>query len=113
MLSRRDLGTLAMGALSVPALAAKKIDSVVSGVQFGLQSYIFTGIGLPQDGLVDVVIASMVECGLGECDLYAPLVEPGRLWDRIRATGADAAERAQARSELTAWRSSVSLDHYR
>ncbi|MEP6716751.1 MAG: hypothetical protein ABJC09_14365 [Terriglobia bacterium] len=99
--------------MALPAAAARKIDSVVSGVQFGLQSYIFTGIGLPQDSLVDVVIASMVECGLGECDLYAPLVEPGPLWDRVRAAGANAAERAQARAELTAWRASVSLDHYR
>src|SRR5664279_3632894 len=120
MLSRRDLGTLAMGALSVPALAAKKIDSVVHGVQFGLQSYIFTGIGLPQDGLVDVVIASMVESRLGECDLYAPLVEPARFWDRIRAGGPAgpgatvppevASARAQAREELAKWRMSVSLD---
>ena len=113
MISRRDLGKLALGAMALPAAAARKIDSVVSGVQFGLQSYVFTGIGLPQDGLVDVVIASMVECGLGECDLYAPLVEPGLLWDKVRAPGATAAERAQARAELSAWRASVSLDHYR
>ncbi len=58
----------------MPAVAANKIDSVVHGIQFGLQSYIFTGIGLPQDSLVDVVIASMAETGLGECDLYAPVV---------------------------------------
>jgi sugar phosphate isomerase/epimerase len=123
MLSRRDLGTLAMGALSVPALSAKKIDSVVHGVQFGLQSYIFTGIGLPQDGLVDVVIASMVESRLGECDLYAPLVEPAQFWDRIRAGGPAVAgaavpaevtaARAQAREELAKWRMSVSLDYFR
>jgi sugar phosphate isomerase/epimerase len=57
-------------------MAARKIDSVVRGIQFGLQSYIFTRIGLPQENLVDVVIASMVECGLGECDFFAPLVDP-------------------------------------
>jgi len=61
----------------MPAMAAKKIDSVVRGIQFGLQSYIFTRIGLPQESLVDIVIASMVECGLGECDFFAPLVAPG------------------------------------
>jgi sugar phosphate isomerase/epimerase len=94
------------------AIAAKKIDSVVHGIQFGLQSYIFTGIGLPQEGLVDTVIASMIESGLGECDLYAPLVEPARFWDRIRGGGPDAA-RAQAREELGQWRNSVSLDYFR
>jgi sugar phosphate isomerase/epimerase len=61
----------------MPAMAARKIDSVVHGIQFGLQSYVFTRIGLPQESLVDAVIASMVECGLGECDFYAPLVASG------------------------------------
>ena len=67
------------------AIAAKKIDSVVHGIQFGLQSYIFTRIGLPQEGLVDTVIASMVETGLGECDFYAPLVEGAASLDSYRA----------------------------
>ena len=94
----------------MPSVAAKKISSVVDGIQFGLQSYIFTGIGLPQDGLVDVAIASMAESRLGECDLFAPLVEPARFWDPIRTRGPEAAE---ARAELTKWRMSVSLDYYR
>ena len=68
----------------MPAMAARKIGSVVHGIQFGLQSYIFTRIGLPQESLVDTVIASMVECGLGECDFYAPLVAPGLTPDRYR-----------------------------
>jgi hypothetical protein len=85
MLSRRDLGKLSLGALSIPAMAAKKIDSVVHGIQFGLQSYIFTRIGLPQVGLVDIVIASMVESGLGECDFYAALVDPATSLEQYRA----------------------------
>jgi sugar phosphate isomerase/epimerase len=123
MFSRRGLGKLALVSLPVSVTAAKKIDSVVRGVQFGLQSYIFSGIGLPQDGILDVVIGSMVECRLGECDLYAPLVEPAQFWDRIRAGGPAgpgatvppevAAARAQAREELAQWRMSVSLDYFR
>jgi sugar phosphate isomerase/epimerase len=80
--------------------AAKKIDSVVQGVQFGLQSYVFSMLGLPQDGILDVVVKSMVESGLGECDLYAPLVEP-------------AAVHTQGREEVAKWRMSVSLDYFR
>jgi sugar phosphate isomerase/epimerase len=105
------------------ATARKKINSVVHGMQFGLQSYVFSGIGLPQDGILDVVIRSMVESGLGECDLYAPLVEPAQYWDRIRAGGPAgpgatvppqvAAARVQARKELAKWRMSVSLDYFR
>jgi len=65
----------------------------------------------------------MIESGLGECDLYAPLVEPAQLWDRIRAGGPAVpgaavppevtAARAQAREELAKWRMSVSLDYFR
>jgi sugar phosphate isomerase/epimerase len=79
MFSRRDLGKAALGALALPAMAARKIDSVVHGIQFGLQSYVFTGIGLPQESLVDTVIESMVESGLGECDFYTRLLEGGAL----------------------------------
>jgi sugar phosphate isomerase/epimerase len=110
MISRRDLGKLTLTGLAVPAVAASRIDSVVQGIQFGLQSYIFTGIGLAPDGLVDQVIASMVESHLGECDLFAPVVEPAQFWDRIRARGPDA---AAAREKLGRWRMSVSLDYYR
>jgi hypothetical protein len=123
MFSRRDVGKLALGALPVSVTAATKIDSVVRGVQFGLQSYVFSGIGLPQDSILDVVIGSMVESRLGECDLYAPVVEPAQFWDRIRAGGPAgpgvtvspevAAARAQAREELATWRMSVSLDYFR
>ena len=43
MFSRRDIGKLALGVLPMAATAAKKIDSVVRGIQFGLQSYVFSG----------------------------------------------------------------------
>lgn len=82
MFSRRDFGRMAL--LPVSTMLAKRIDSVFHGVQFGLQSYIFSGIGLPHDRILDLVIKSMVECGLGECDLFAPLVEPAQMWERIR-----------------------------
>jgi sugar phosphate isomerase/epimerase len=84
MISRRDLGKLALASLSLPAMAARKIDSVVAGIQFGLQSYIFTRANLPVDGLLDVVIASMKESGLGECDLYAPVLGQGASIDEFR-----------------------------
>jgi len=123
MFSRRDLGKVALAALPVAATAKGKIDSVVHGIQFGLQSYIFSGIGLAQEGILDVVVKSMVESGLGECDLYAPLVEPAELWDKIRAGGAGrsgatvspeiAAAAVRAREDLAKWRTSVSLDYFR
>src|SRR6202451_1168970 len=83
MFSRRDFGRMAF--LTVSTMLAKRIDSAFHGVQFGLQSYIFSGLGLPHDGILDLVIQSLVECALGECALFAPLVEPAHLWERIRA----------------------------
>jgi xylitol oxidase len=78
------------------------------GVQFGLQSYIFSGIGLPHDGILDVVINSMVECGLGECDLFAPLVEPAQLWERMRA-GAPARPGEQVTPQAAAARAQAEI----
>ena len=70
-----------------------------------------------------MVINSMVESRLGECDLNAPVVEPAQFWDRIRAGGPAgpgvvvppevAAARAQARADLAKWRMTVSLDYFR
>ncbi len=121
MLSRRDLGKAALGSLPLAVSAAKKMNSIFQGLQFGLQSYVFSWIGLPHETQLDVVIRSMVESGLGECDLFAPLVEPADLWERIHAGPGSgqavppeiAADRARAREELAQWRRSVSPDHFR
>ena len=72
------------------------IDSKVRGVQFGLQTYVFTLAGQPRTGVLDTVVQSMVECGLGECEAFAPVLEPADL----------------TRDELAKWRASVPLDYY-
>ena len=113
MISRRHLGKLAVGSLAMHALPATKIDSNIDGIQFGLQTYVFTTAGLPQNGLLDVAAKSMVDAHLGECDLFAPLVEPAEFWDKIRDFTAAADARAAARQALDRWRASVSLDFYR
>jgi len=95
------------------ASPAAKIDSNIDGIRFGLQTYVFTVAALPQNGLLDLAVKSMVEARLGECDLYAPLVEPATFWDAIRDSTAAAGARASARQALDRWRASVSLDFYR
>ncbi len=84
MLSRRDLGKFALAWLSAPANPAGRIDSVVKGIQFGLQSYIFTRTNLPAERWLDAAIASMVESRLGECDFFSELVGPVPV-DQFRA----------------------------
>ena len=84
--SRRDLARIALGTIPLTAMAAQ-IDSRVQGVHIGLQTYVFTAnVSLPQDRLTDIVIQSMVDAGIGECDLYAPIVAPAGLRSRMLST---------------------------
>src|SRR5664279_963423 len=83
MYSRRHFARTVLGAAPL-AKALANIDSKVHGVQFGLQTYVFTLSGL-RTGILDTVVQSMVESGLGECEIYGPLIEPGDLSDRTRA----------------------------
>jgi sugar phosphate isomerase/epimerase len=110
MYTRRDFARTALGAAPLAAALAA-IDSKVRGVQFGLQTYVFSLSG-PRTGILDTVVQSMVDCGLGECEAYGPLLEPGDLTDRMRSQQASAEERAQARDELAKWRASVPLDYF-
>jgi sugar phosphate isomerase/epimerase len=121
MYSRRQFGRLALVALPAVGVAAQKIDSTVRGIQFGLQSYVFSGLGIAPDAVLDVVIGSMVESSLGNCDLYAPLIQPADILGRIRSGPASpanvssevAAVRGKAREELAQWYLNASLDYFR
>lgn len=74
--SRRDFGKLASAGIPLTLLAqtnpgqAKKIDSVIKGVQIGAQTYSFRE--LPLDGM----IKAMAAVGLGDCEVYSPHIEP-------------------------------------
>ena len=109
MYTRRQFGRAALAAVPLSLMGAK-IESRIRGVQFGLQSYSFNG--LPLEGILDVVIASMVDTGLGECEIWSPLIEPPELVRHLRAAP-DAGQRAQAQAEIGKWSLSVSLEHFR
>jgi sugar phosphate isomerase/epimerase len=92
MYSRRTFTQLAVaGMVSAPLFAQKKINSTISGVLLGAQSYSF------REKPLDAAIQAMKEVGLGECELFAPHVEPPRL----------------SAEDLRKWRLSVSLDVFR
>ncbi len=107
MYSRRDFGKLALVGLPL-SMALAKIDSTISGVQIGVQSYSF------RDRSLDAAIKAMVEDGLGECELFAAHMEPAQL--QVGAGGrppdqaARAAARAAAREDLRKWRLTVPMD---
>ncbi len=109
MYSRRDFGKLALAGLPL-SMALAKIDSRISGVQIGVQSYSF------RDRSLDAAIQAMVAAGIGECELYSAHMEPQQPRPQ-RAEGAPApdqaaraAARAAAREELRKWRLTVPTD---
>ncbi len=110
MLSRRRFGQIALAAMPLHNAFAK-IDSVLHGIQFGLQSYSFNGT--PLAGVLDVVVQCMVEAQLGEVDIWSPLIEPVELSEKARAASVPAEERAQARAAIAKWRATVPLDYFR
>ncbi|HMJ86355.1 MAG TPA: hypothetical protein VK504_24425, partial [Vicinamibacterales bacterium] len=97
MLTRREFGMLAATGLGL------KWDAVVAaqtpaGVRLGAQTYSFRDIPRVADGDgVGPVIAAMTACGLKECELWAPQVEPAGL----------------SREAIRAWRLETPLDHFR
>lgn len=103
MYSRRQFGRAALATLPLPLLAAQ-IDSKVHGVQLGVHTFSFST--LPHEGILDAIVAGMVDAGIGECILRAQDIEPGDLWDRVRTAP------AEAREKLGKWRMSVSLDYF-
>lgn len=81
MYTRRDLGKLALATL--PAMSAlSKISSKIHGVQMGVCGFSYNT--LPRQGLLDVIVGSMVDSGIGDVLLFAPSTEPVELADKAR-----------------------------
>jgi sugar phosphate isomerase/epimerase len=98
MITRRQFSKLALASLAVPrTLAAAGIDSRIAGVRVGVQTYSFRVLPRSERGdQVDAMIDAMKTCGIGECEVWSPMVEP-------RAS----------RDELRKWRLETPLDHFR
>ena len=117
MFSRRQFEKIALAALPLPvakAAPAAKIDSRIRGVQLGVHTFSFAS--LPHDGILDAIVACMVDARIGECILLAQQMEPGELWAQIRPAPGVAVRpdaQSEARRKLGDWRLSVSLDYFR
>ena len=110
MITRREFGKLTLASLAFPRLAAAALDSRVAGVRVGAQTYSFRELPRPAGGdAVDAIVKAMTDCGLGECEVWAPQIEPQQPSGR----GRPAAEVQQARDEQRRWRLETSLDHFR
>jgi len=98
MLTRREFGILAaatgLGLKGNTAFA----QPATAGVRLGVQTYSFRDIPRAADGDgVGPLLAAMTACGLKECELWAPQVEPAGL----------------SREAIRAWRLETPLDHFR
>ena len=113
MYTRREFAKLTVAALTFPRLAgAAGIDSRIGGVRLGVQTYSFRDLPRqPGTDAVDTIINAMTECGLGECELFAPQVEPPLAPGGGRGPGSPAAQ--NARDDLRKWRVETPLDHFR
>jgi len=81
MYTRRQFGGLAAAAL--PAFNAQaKVSSKIHGVEVGVAGFSYNT--LPRAGLLDAVVQSMTESGIGNCLLYGPSTEPVELADKAR-----------------------------
>jgi len=97
MLTRREFGMLAATGLGLNWNAAFA-QPATAGVRLGVQTYSFRDIPRAAGGDgVGPVIAAMTACGLKECELWSPQVEPAGL----------------TRDDIRAWRLETPLDHFR
>ena len=119
MYTRREFGRIAVAGLGLPRLLAVGIDSKIAGVRLGVQTYSFRDLPRPADGdAVDVVVQAIAACGIGECELWAPQVEPKFDTEPSRPSGTPETPemqqaRANERERLRAWRIETPLDHFR
>jgi sugar phosphate isomerase/epimerase len=116
IITRREFGWMTLGGLALPRPAKSQ---TVGGVRLGVQTYSFRELPRsPEVGRVDptfagnaaeAIIAAMKQCGLTECELWAPQIEPAQQGGRGRTPD----EVQKAREALRAWRVSTPLDHFR
>jgi sugar phosphate isomerase/epimerase len=111
MITRRQFGALTLGGI-VAGINLKA--NTVSGVRLGVQTYSFRDLPhMPGGDAIDPVIKAMTECGLTECELFAPQVEPQFGGGARGARGAPPSpEASKAREDARKWRLETPLDHF-
>jgi sugar phosphate isomerase/epimerase len=114
MYTRREFGTLALAGLALPRLVEAAIDSKVNGVRLGVQTYSFRDLPRTASGdAIDPILDAMKACGFGECELFAPQVEPVFSAGRGQRGGPPSPEAIKAREDARKWRLETPIDHFR
>ena len=120
MYSRREFGMLTLAGTGsaeagrfMGAMTAKARSSTACGSACRPTAFAICRARQAADA-IDLVIKAMTECGVGECELFAPQVEPQFSSGARGARGAPPSpEATKAREDLRTWRLETSLDHFR
>jgi len=116
MYTRREFGQLTLAGFAFAGRAEARPLQAVGGVRLGVQTYSFRDLPRTRGSsdAVDVVIKAMTECGLTECELWAPQLEPQFPTGPRGARGAaPSPEAIKAREDVRKWRLETPLDHFR
>jgi sugar phosphate isomerase/epimerase len=114
MYTRREFGMLTLAGVVRLKPETTGMDATVNGVRVGVQTYSFRDLPRPPGGdAADIVIGAMTECGLTECELFAPQLEPQFSAGTGGGRGAPAPQAQKAREDLRQWRVETPLDHFR
>jgi sugar phosphate isomerase/epimerase len=114
MYSRRQFGQMSLAALALPRALAAAAEAKAGGVRLGVQTYSFRELPRPEGGdAVDVIVKAMTECGIAECELWSPQIEPSLGWKPgVPRPAPDSPEAQKARADLRDWRVKTPLDHF-
>jgi sugar phosphate isomerase/epimerase len=122
MLTRREFGKLGLAGFIMGRPEGRPlrfdgeaaINSTVNGVHLGAQTYSFRDLPhAPGGDAIDPVIKALVECGIGEVELWASQVEPDfPSGPRGRRGDPPSPEAVKAREDIRKWRLETPLDHF-
>jgi len=124
MYTRREFGRVALAGLAVVRLkpdttergaVAAAINSTFGGVHVGAQTYSFRDLPhAPGGDAIDNVIKALIDSGVGECELFAPQLEPQfPSGARGRRGDPPSPEAVKAREDLRRWRIEAPIQHFR
>jgi sugar phosphate isomerase/epimerase len=109
MLSRRQFSYQVAAGFILSAAGRQLAAAPINGVRLGVQTYSFRELPRAAGGdAVDVIIDAMKACGLDECELWSPQIEPAN------ASGPPSTpeSRQQARDALRRWRVETPISHF-
>jgi sugar phosphate isomerase/epimerase len=109
MYTRREFALLTVSGLALSPLAALA-ETVVGGVRLGVQTYSFRDLPRAANAdATDALVKAMTECGVSECELWSPQIEPAAAGGRGRPSPEDA---RKAREDLRTWRVETPIEHF-